>query len=159
MRARQAGLTVEWVQADMRDFVREGAFDLALNMYTLFGCFQDGREDEIMLRNVLASLRPGGACIIDVMGKERLARIFAATTSMELPNGGLLVQRHEIVDDWTRIRNQWVIVRKGRAKNYAFDHRVYSGQELWMLMEGADSWTCGCAAARRRATTGRTPSA
>ena len=37
-------------------------------------------------------------------------------------------------------------VRKGRAKNYAFDHRVYSGQELRMLMEGAgfvDVRLCG----------------
>ena len=133
-RARAAGLEIDWVQADMRDFVRPDAFHLVLNMFTSFGYFRDPEENGGVLRNILMSLRPGGACLIDVMGKERLAGIFQETTSVRLPNGSVLLQRHEIVDDWTRVKNDWIVVRKGRAKNFAFSHMVYSGQELrWML--------------------------
>jgi SAM-dependent methyltransferase len=136
-RARAAGLEVEWVQADMRDFVRPDAFDVVLNMSTSFGYFQDSRDDAIVLANMLTSLRPGGVCLVDVLGKERLAAIFHETISTRLPNGSLLVQRHEIVDDWTCVKNDWVVVRKGRAKNFAFSHRIYSGHELRMLFEQA----------------------
>ncbi len=110
-RARDANMKVEWVQMDMRDFVREDAFDLVLSMFTSFGYFDDKGEDLLVLRNVFSSLRSGGVCLIDVMGKERLARIFQPTTSDVLPDGTMLVQRHEILDDWTRVRNEWILFR------------------------------------------------
>ena len=129
-RARAAKVKIEWVQADMRDFVRADAFDLVLSMFTSFGYFDDKNEDLQVLRNMLASLRPGGVCLLDVMGKERLAKILQPTTSDVLPDGTKLIQRHEIFDDWTRIRNEWMLIRKGRAKSFKFHHTIYSGQEL-----------------------------
>jgi SAM-dependent methyltransferase len=136
-RARAARVKIEWVQADMRDFVRPGAFDLVLNMFTSFGYFDDKREDLGVLRNILASLRAGGVFLIDVVGKEQLARIFQPTTSEELPGGARLVQRHEVSDDWTRIRNEWILIRRGRARIFKFHHTIYSGQELRDRMEQA----------------------
>jgi len=129
-RARTAKVKIEWVQCDMRDFVRPEAFDLALSMSTSFGFFDDKAEDSIVLSNTFTSLKPGGACMIDVLGKERLAKILQPTTSEKLPNGTTLVQRHEIFDNWTRIRNEWTLIRKGHAKAYTFHHTIYSGQEL-----------------------------
>ncbi len=134
-KARAAKVKIEWVQRDMRDFVRPDSFDLALSMFTSFGYFDDKREDLQVLRNILASLRPGGACLIDVGGKEWLARILAPTTSDMLPDGTMLVQRHAIFDDWTRIRNEWILIRRGRAKTFTFHHTLYSGQELRDRME------------------------
>jgi SAM-dependent methyltransferase len=136
-RARRERVRVEWIQQDMRDFARPAAFDLALNMFTSFGYFDKKQEDLQVLGNVFASLRPGGAFLIDVMGKERLARIFAPVTIDVLPDGTKLVQRHAIFDDWTRIRNEWILIRRGKAKTFTFHHTVYSGQELRDRMEQA----------------------
>jgi SAM-dependent methyltransferase len=136
-RARAAKVKSEWVLEDMRDFVRPSAFDLVLSMFTSFGYFDDKCEDLTVLQNMSASLRPGGTCLIDVVGKEYLARVFQPTKSEALPDGTRLVQRHEIFDDWTRIRNEWTLIRKGRAKSYGFHHTVYSGQELRDRMEKA----------------------
>lgn len=122
---------------DMRDFGRADAFDLVLSMFTSFGYFDDKDEDLGVLRNMLTSLRPGGVCLIEVMGKERLASILQPTTSDVLPDGTKLVQRHEIFDDWTRIRNEWILIRKGRAKSFRFHHTIYSGQELKDRLEQA----------------------
>ena len=121
----------------MRDFVRPAAFDLAVSMFTSFGYFEDHDDDARVLANLYASLRPGGALVIDVFGKEALARAFQKTTSTRLPNGSMLVERHEIFDDWTRVRNDWIVIRKGRAKNFSFHHSVYSGRELRLLLEAA----------------------
>jgi SAM-dependent methyltransferase len=129
-KAQAAKAKVEWIQVDMRDFVREDAFDLTINMFTSFGFFDDKDEDLLVLRNILNSLRSGGVFLIDVMGKELLAKILQPTTSNIFPDGTKLIQRHEIFDDWTRIRNEWILIRKGRAKSFKFHHTIYSGQEL-----------------------------
>ena len=134
-KATAADVKIEWVLQDMRDFVRPGSFDLVLSMFTSFGYFDEKREDIKVLENIFASLKPGGACLIDVIGKEYLAKVFQPTTSDALPDGTRLVQRHEVFDDWTRIRNEWILIHKGRSKSFTFHHTVYSGQELRERME------------------------
>jgi SAM-dependent methyltransferase len=134
-KARAAHVEIEWVQKDMRDFVRPECFDLVLSMFTSFGYFDNRQEDMTVLENMFASLQPGGACLIELLGKEYLAKIFQPTTSTLLPDGTVMVERHEIFDDWTRVRNEWLLIRSGRAKSFKFRHSVYSGQELRDRME------------------------
>ena len=136
-RARAAGLNIEWIQADMRDFVRANSFDLVLSMFTSFGYFDDRREDETVLRNMFESLHAGGVCLIEVLGKERLARILQSTTSSVLADGTMIVERHEIFDDWTRVRNEWLIIKDSTVKRFKFHHTIYSGLELRDRMEKA----------------------
>jgi SAM-dependent methyltransferase len=136
-RARAVKAKVEWIRQDMRDFVRSDAFDLVLSMFTSFGYFDDKREDLQVLTNIFMSLKPGGSVLFQLGGKEWLAKIFTPTSSHRLEDGTLLVQRHEIFDDWTRIRNEWILIRGGRAKTFRFHHTVYSAQELRERMEHA----------------------
>lgn len=136
-RARAARVRIEWVQEDMRDFVRADSFGLVLSMYTSFGYFDNKQQDLAVLENMFASLRPGGVCLIDVIGKERLAKILQPATSTSLPDGSMLVQRPEIFDEWTRVRNEWLLLRNGRVKSFKFHHTIYSGQELRDRMERA----------------------
>jgi SAM-dependent methyltransferase len=136
-RGRARGVEVEWVLEDMRRFRRPGAYDLALSLFTSFGYFDEKGEDRAVLANLCESLVPGGVLVMDVMGKERLAAILQATTSEETEDGSVLVQRHEIFDDWTRIRNEWILIREGRVRRWRFHHTIYGGAELRMLLEGA----------------------
>ena len=133
-RAAVASVSIEFVESDMRSFVRPGAFNLALSLFTSFGYFEDRQDDLLVLRNIHDSLKPGGRLVMDVMGKERIARVLEPTTSQKAPGGALLVRRHEIVDDWTRIRNEWIVVKDGRARVFEFMVRVYAGQELKGLL-------------------------
>ena len=128
--AQAESVDVEWVREDMRRFVRPDTFDLAINIFTAFGYFDDKQDDLRVLHNIYRSLNEGGALVIDVMGKEWLARRFLPTTSEELDDGRLLIQRHEIFDDWTRIRNQWIVIENDETATFRFHHTVYSGQEL-----------------------------
>jgi SAM-dependent methyltransferase len=128
--ARKAQVRIEWVRQDMRDFVRPGAFDVALNMFTSFGYFEDKGEDLVVLHNIVSSLRPGGALLMEMAGKEILARVFQPTTSTPLSDGTLLVERHEVVDGWSRIRNEWTFIKDGKARTWRFHLTIYSGQEL-----------------------------
>jgi SAM-dependent methyltransferase len=136
-RAEVARVAVEFVQSDMRAFVRADAFDLAVNLFTSFGYFEDPADDLRVLRHVHHSLRPGGVLVMDVASKERLARVLHPTLSQRAVDGALLVQRHQIVEDWSRVRNEWTVVRDGRARTFEFLLRVYSGQELKTLLGAA----------------------
>jgi len=71
-----------------------------------------------------------------LFGKEVLARIFQPTSSHDLADGSILVQRHEIFDDWTRIRNERILIKRDQVKTFRFHHTIYSGQELRELLEG-----------------------
>lgn len=90
-----------------------------------------------MLELIRENLSPSGVFVLEMVSKERLAREFQATTSRELPNGDVLFERHEIVDDWTRIRNHWTLIRSGSTRTFAFTHRIYSGQEMKDLLAKA----------------------
>jgi len=74
--AAAEGLAVEFVQEDMRRFCRPHAFDAAVSLFTSFGYFEDPAENRQVLANVRDSLRDEGSLILEMMGKEVLARIF-----------------------------------------------------------------------------------
>ncbi|HXG65555.1 MAG TPA: class I SAM-dependent methyltransferase [Blastocatellia bacterium] len=136
-RAAASGLTIEFIQEDMRRFVRPGAFALALNLFTSFGYFDKKGEDLQTLRNIYESLQPGGALLMDIMGKEIVARGMQLTASSPGPDGSLLVERHEIFDGWSRMRNEWILIKGEKARSFKFHHTLYSGQELKILFESA----------------------
>jgi SAM-dependent methyltransferase len=136
-RAAQANLSVEFVLEDMRRFSRPATFDLIINLFTSFGYFEDQADDVRVLEIVRENLRPSGVFVLEMVSKERLAREFQATTSRELPNGDVLFERHEIVDDWTRVRNRWTLIRAGDTRTFEFTHRIYSGQEMKDLLTKA----------------------
>jgi SAM-dependent methyltransferase len=135
-RARSAKVEIEWVRADMRDFVRPEAFDVVFNMFTSFGYFDAKSEDITVLRNIHASLKPGGKLLMELVGKEIVARIFQRTTSDRLTDGSQLVQHHRVFDGWSRMQNEWILIRKGRARSFRFHHTLYSGQELADRLKG-----------------------
>jgi SAM-dependent methyltransferase len=153
-RARTAGVDVEFVLEDMRRFVRPALFDVVFSIFTSFGYFDDKAEDLGVVRNVHDSLKPGGVFLLEMMSKERLVKTFQSTVSTRAPDGSLVVQRHEIVDDWTRVKNEWIYVKMDKTVSWNFHVRVYSGQEARDLLArggfssvklygGLDGRSCG----------------
>jgi SAM-dependent methyltransferase len=133
-RATQAGANVEWVEEDMREFVRPAAFDLALSVYTSFGYFDDAAENRRVLENILASLKPGGTFVFEHVGKEILAGRFQPTQADTLPDGSVMIQRRSITDDWSRIDAEWILLEGGRASSFHLRHWIYSGREIRDLL-------------------------
>jgi SAM-dependent methyltransferase len=132
--AAQSSVQVEFVESDMREFERPASFDLVVNLFTSFGYFEAPDDDARVLRHVHEALRPGGAFVIDVIGKEVLARIFQDTRSAVAPDGTLLVWRTTVTDDWTRVGGEWHAIREGAARIFRIAHWIYSGRELRALL-------------------------
>ncbi len=135
-RAAELQLPIEIVQADMRDYRLDNAFDGAVNMWTSFGYSEDQAEDRRVLDNLYCSLKPGGRLVMDMAGREVLARIFQARDWLQAGDTLWLMDR-EAVDDWGRLHVRWILIENGRRTEYDFRHRVYTGTELRRLLEEA----------------------
>jgi len=132
--AEEAGLSIEFVQADMRDFSRPESYDLAINLFTSFGYFEDQADDVKVLANFYASLRPGGVLVMDLMGKENLARVFRPRDWQEEEDGTLVLEERKVTRNWTWIENRWILVRDGQRRDFSLSHRLYSAAELEHLL-------------------------
>ena len=134
---RKAGaekLAASFVRADMRRFARREAFDGAINLFTSFGYFENPADDRRVLRNLRRSLKPGGTLVMDLMGKEVLARIFTPRTWDEHPDGAIMLQEHKVSRDWSWSENRWILLKGGRRREFCVSHRLYSAAELTGLL-------------------------
>ena len=137
--ATREGLTVEFVQEDMRHFQRPAAFDVALNLFSSFGYFEDEAEDLRVLRHLHTSLKPGGQVLLEMAGKEPLARMLEPRTwQRHAERDEYLLQERIIQGGWRWIENHWIWLGGPAQKVFTFRLRLYSGAELTDLLRAAD---------------------
>ncbi|MDR3161228.1 MAG: class I SAM-dependent methyltransferase [Spirochaetaceae bacterium] len=130
------GLEAEWVHADARSFIRPAFFDLAVNLYISFGYFEDPEDDRRMVTNVYESLKPGGAFIIETLGKEIAVRDFVEAEWFER-EGYTVLTRYCPVDSWASLQNQWILIKGEKRIEKTFTQRLYAASELRTLLEEA----------------------
>jgi SAM-dependent methyltransferase len=135
--AEKLGLNVEFVQTDMREFRRPEMYDVAINLFTSFGYFEDPDDDVQVLRNFCDSLREGGVLVMDMAGKEILARQFTPRDWSELDDGTLFLEERSIEQDWSWIHNRWILVKDGQCQEYPLDLRLYGASDLRPALEAA----------------------
>lgn len=131
--ARGEGVEVEWVEADMREFRRPESFDLVCSLYASFGYFDD-RQNRRVLENVTTSLAPGGALVMDLVGRENAARHWQERRWREVEHV-LYLERCTLVDDWSCMVSDWIVVRDGNRLDFVTKQRLYSGTELRDLLQ------------------------
>jgi len=137
IRAKEESLAIELVLSDMREFSRPQAFDLIINIFTSFGYFEDSNDDLRVLQVVYENLKYGGTFVMDMISKEWLAANYQSVIATKLENGALLVQQNEITDDWTLVKNKWFLLQGLDLRVFNFFDRIYSGQELKLLLSAA----------------------
>lgn len=137
-RARKSagGLPVEWVKQDARQFLRPEAFDLAVNLYTSFGYFESPDDDQLVATNLARSLKPGGALVMQLMGKEVIATRFVERTWGQ--HGDIvLLQENKLHTNFTAIENRWTLQTPEGVKEIGFIVRLYAATEMEALLRRA----------------------
>lgn len=135
--ARAAGVAPRLVETDALEFLEPGAFDAVVSMFNSFGYFTEHADNVRLLRNARASLAPGGQLLVDLAGKEILAAKVHTPNVLRRPSPDgpdapedLLIQYDTVLDDWARLRSDWVLVRGADARRESLVWYVYSGAEL-----------------------------
>ncbi|MFW5946478.1 MAG: hypothetical protein ACOCTN_06375 [Candidatus Natronoplasma sp.] len=132
--AEEEYLDIEFVRKDMRDFKREENFEVVLNLSTSLSFFEDEEENIGVLKNVHNSLKPKGKFILDVMGKEILARIFEEKDWHETDEGFKLEER-TVDKDWSWIEIRRILITEQGQKEYNPSHWIYSAKELKNMLK------------------------
>ena len=133
-RATEEGLTVAFILGDMREVRRTASFDLALSLFTTFGYFKAHEDNVQVLRNIFESLKAHGSLVLELMGKEVLARIFQERDWFEV-NGVLYLFERKIEQNWRWIQNRWIKIDGSNRSEFALGHWVYAGAELHDLLK------------------------
>lgn len=133
-KAKQAKLPIKFIQADMRKFCRPNAFDAVINMFTAFGYFENPNDDKRVVKKVYLSLKPGGVLLLELMGKEILARIFLERSWQE-ENGTIILEERKLSQNWGWIENRWILLKDGKQHEFKVSHRLYSAVELSNLLK------------------------
>ncbi len=134
-RARKEGLDVGFVQADMRTFVASPRFHAAFLFFTSFGFFEDRREDRRVLENVRHALIPGGRLLMEMKGKEVMARTYMSHPVWYEAGGTYLLEETTVEPGWESVRTRWVVVSPQGVQAYHFRLRLYSARELRDMLE------------------------
>lgn len=135
LEAARGELPIEIVEADMREFVRAGAYDLVLVMWTSFGYFEDEADHVKVLANIHQSLKPGGRLVLDLVGLEYLCRCLEPAHVTEYDDGRLLLERPALIDDMSRLDNEWLLIDGDQVLRQHFSHRVWSAGEIRTLLQ------------------------
>jgi SAM-dependent methyltransferase len=133
--AETEGLKVDFVREDMRTFCRPEAFDAVVNLFTSFGYFENPEQDRQAATNMYRTLKAGGVLLMEMMGKEVLARIFQERNWHE-EDGLLILEERKLSRAWGWIENRWIVFKDNSRVELRLSHRVYSAVELTSLLTG-----------------------
>ncbi len=133
LKAKSEGIYVEFIREDMRRFERPDSYNAIILMYTSFGYFENQNENLKVLINSFHSLSNGGSLIIDLMGKEILARKYQEREWNRI-GGDIFLEERKIIKNWTQVENRCIMFDDNQKKEYKFTHWIYSASELSELL-------------------------
>lgn len=134
-KAKESGLDVVFERGDVRSFCKPESFDCAVSLFTSFGYFDTPADDIAVLGNVYASLRPGGKLLMDMSGKEIIAKTFTPRGWSEPEPGLLWLEDRKVMPGWAGIENKWTLMRGDEKFEHVLFLRLYSGMELKTALE------------------------
>ncbi len=135
-KAEDGRLDIDFIQDDMRNFVRPDSFDGIISMYTSWSYFEDPEEDRQVMLNAYASLKPGGVFIIQTHGKETLAKIFQERGWSRREDGSIVLEEREVRNNWSWVWNRWILLKGNERIEAEITHRLYAGTEVAALLSG-----------------------
>jgi SAM-dependent methyltransferase len=134
--AAALGVTVDYIQGDMRQLPWRRKFDRIVNWFTAFGYFGDAENKQILAQAATA-LKPGGRIAIEVNNYPALLRGYlpSVVTSRD---GDMVIDQHRLDPLTSRSIVTRTIIRDGRIRQVPFFTRLLTFPELrdWLHAAG-----------------------
>jgi SAM-dependent methyltransferase len=131
-KAKESGVTVKYINADIRDISHESEFDRITLLFTAFGYFSDNENLDILKRIELA-LKPGGRFIFDIQNRDRLLKAFLPYSVSEKDNNYMLdIHDFDIISG--RMSNRRFYLKDGKKTLAEFSLRLYTFTEISLIL-------------------------
>ena len=125
---KEKSLKVRFLVKDMRKFNFNKKFDVAVNLFTSFGYFDNDEENFKVIKNVSDSVREGGYFVLDYLNAEYLKTNLVAK-SKDIINGKTVMQRRRIEND--------LIIKDIKIGKHSFSEilKLYSYNKLSIVLK------------------------
>jgi SAM-dependent methyltransferase len=134
--AHQLGVTVDYVEGDMRSIPWADRFDVVVSWFTAYGYFDDDQNRKV-LSLVHRALKPRGRFLVELNHKDGLLPHWLPAT-VEEGDGAIMIDRR-VFDPLTgRSNARRTIIKDGQARESFYFTRMFSFTELrdWLLRAG-----------------------
>jgi SAM-dependent methyltransferase len=133
--ALDLGLSVNYLQGDMRQIDFYEQFDRILLLFTAFGYFED-HENFLVLQNMACALKPGGLLVFDIHNRDTFLKGFSPYNVTE-KEGNLMIDRHTFDSLTGRLTNRRIVIRNGVRRDKPYSVRMYNPSEIKLLLAQA----------------------
>lgn len=137
--ATARGVTVTYVEGDMRALPWTERFDRVINWFTAFGYFDDA-GNRLVLTEVARVLKPGGRFALEMNHRDGLLGQFQPVGVNER-DGDLLIDQRRFEPLTGRMVMRRTVIRDGRVRHVPYFTRMFTFTELrdWLLDAGFSS--------------------
>lgn len=122
-----AGVEIKYILSDIRDFSSEQPFDLALNLFTSIGYFDEDKENFAVIKKAYDFLKKNGYFVLDYFNKDYLVKNLVPTSVISV-NGDRIVQNRSIKGG--RVVKNITIAKNGKVNEFYESVRLFSFDEL-----------------------------
>jgi SAM-dependent methyltransferase len=130
--ARQAGVKLETVCADMRDIPFTGRFDAVVNMFSSFGYLESEAEDARVLDAIERALKPGGRVLLDLLNRDWVVANYETEDSHTAADGTQYLEHRYFDLETSRNHVSFTVVTPdGQRREVGGHHiRLYTLREM-----------------------------
>jgi 2-polyprenyl-3-methyl-5-hydroxy-6-metoxy-1,4-benzoquinol methylase len=127
-----AGVHINFVHSDIRQFNPAVHYDLIVNLFTSIGYFEKDEENYFILRKVYDLLAHNGFFVLDYFNKNFVVKNLVAKTIEEIDDGTITQNRFI---EGERIVKEITIDRKGKVNKFHESVRMFSSEELLNMLQ------------------------
>ncbi|MFC1746289.1 class I SAM-dependent methyltransferase [Candidatus Riflebacteria bacterium] len=132
-RAKEAGVTPQFITGDVRKVPFGMSYDAAIIMWMSFGYFDD--KDEIaVLDRIYSALKPGGRFALEIMNRDFLVREFIPRDEKEI-DGVKVIEEREFDFLTSRVHSKITRKEENGTVQRETHWRLYSAHELKITLE------------------------
>jgi SAM-dependent methyltransferase len=136
--ARDSGVPVCWIRADMQRLPLAAAFDAVVNVFTSFGYLESQEADQSVVEAVARALVPGGVFLLETVSRDALVRHFTPSQVERRERGLLVLQEQEFNQRSGRLAVRLTLVEAdGVRREYTQSIRFYTLTELAAMLQKA----------------------
>jgi SAM-dependent methyltransferase len=125
--ADQNSVKIDFVLTDILDFETTRRFNLALNLFTSFGYFDDDEDNFRVILKAYDLLTDGGYFVIDYFNKNYLLKNLIPTSVFS--ENGLRITQNRLIEA-NRVRKNISIESNGSTQEFYESVRLYSYEEM-----------------------------
>jgi ubiquinone/menaquinone biosynthesis C-methylase UbiE len=121
---------IQLLQADMREIPGNELYRTIVSLFTSFGYFEDGNEDELVLQSAYQALSRNGTFLLDTLNRGHVLANLIPSEERELEGRRISIHRN-ITADSLRVEKETRITQPGSPETtYRESVRMYKKAEI-----------------------------